>query len=266
MKQKWLVCMEMAACAVLISGCASAPKGKTVAQEKPVHQRGWIGGSYERAKAGRSASDVLFGDDDTIYSFPSALTNTQKAGILITALATNTPAYQAGLRAGDLILELRHEQVLDLPVFWQVVTETRPGAALPVKAYRDGQTLDYTVTAGREKFRYVGTFGITFPGYIESFHPVPTREAPYVSLVALGYKRNDDPRVEFGSVREQYQHACNPKAKQEGQDRDWWCWLAIFWVSEEKKIVAQEEFAEKRAYAEAGVPSYSPKPAQSLAR
>jgi hypothetical protein len=266
MKQKWFIYMEIAACSVLISACASAPKDKTVAKEKPFHQRGWIGGSYERAKAERTVPDLFFGDGGAIYAFPSALTNTQKAGVLITALATNTPAYQAGLRAGDLILELRHQQVLDLPGFWQVLTEARPGVALPVKAYRIGQTSDYTVTVGREEFQYIGTFGIGLPGYIESFHPIPTREAPYVSLMALGYKKNDEPRVEFGSVRKQYEHACNPKAKQEGQDRDWWCWLAIFWVSEGKKIVAQEEFAEKRAYAEAGVSSSSPEAAQSLAR
>jgi membrane-associated protease RseP (regulator of RpoE activity) len=258
MKHPWFVRLEIAACAVLISGCASAPKDKTVAQEKPVHQRGWIGGSYKRAKAAHTVSDMLFGDGGAIYAFPPALTPTQKAGVLITALATNTPAYQAGLRAGDLILELDHQQVLDLPGFWQVVTETRPGATLPVKAYRDGQTMDYTVTAGREKFQEVGTFAVGLPGFIESFHPIPTREAPYVSLVALGYEKEEDRRVEFGSVREQYRHACNPKEKQEGQDGDWAFWLAIFRVSQGKKIVAQEEFAEKRAYAEANVFSYSP--------
>jgi len=261
MKQKWLIRLEMIAFAFVISGCASAPKDKPVAKEKPIHQRGWMGGSYERAKASRSVSDIVFGDDDTIYAFPSVLAPAQKAGILITALATNTPAYQAGLRAGDLILELGHQPVIDLPGFWQVVTESRPGAELPVKAYRGGQKTDYTVTVGREKYHEEGTFAVGLPGFIESFHPIPTREAPYFSLVALGYEKNDDPRVEFGSVREQYRRGCNPKDKQEGHDGDWACWLAIFRVSKGKTIVAQEPFAEKTAYAEAGRPALDTAPA-----
>jgi len=254
------------ACALLFSGCASTPKDKPVAQEKPPLQRGWIGGSYERAKAAHTWSDFLFGDDDTIYAFPTALTPARQAGILTTALSTNTPAYQGGLRAGDLILELGHQQVTDLPGFWRTVTESRPGAALAVKAYRAGQTIDCLVTVGREKYREEGMFGIAMPGYVESFHPIPTRNAPYFSLVALGYKKNDDARVEFGSVREQYRRACHPKEQQEGHDGDWSCWLATFWVSKAKKIVAQEAFAEKTAYAGAGGSSYPLELAQGAKR
>jgi hypothetical protein len=256
MKLPWFICLEIMACASFFSGCASAPKEKPVAKEKPVFQRGWMGGSYKRAKPGHSVSDVLFGDDDTIYSFPPELAPARKAGILTTALDTNTPAYRAGLREGDLILELGHQQVTDLPGFWRIVTETRPGDSLPVKAYRAGQTINCTVTAGREKYQTEGTFMIGLPGFVEAFHPIPTRNAPTFSLVALGYEKNDDPPVEFGSVEQRYRRDCNSKDKQVGHDGDWSCWLAIVRVSKGKKILAQESFAEEKASATASVGAY----------
>ncbi len=254
MKIPWFIRLEMIACALLIPGCASAPKEKQVAEEKAVLQRGWMGGSYKWAKSSHSWSDFLFGADNTTYHLTPALAPPRTGGILTTALSTNTPAYRAGLREGDLILELGHQPVTDLPGFWRVVAETRPGESLPVKAYRAGQTIDYTVTAGREKFQEEGAFMVGLPGYLEPFHPIPTRAAPRFSLVALGYEKNDGLPVEFGSVREQYKRSCHPKGKQEGHDADWSCWLAIFRVSKGKKIVAQESVAEEKASATSSVP------------
>jgi hypothetical protein len=266
MKIQWLIRFQILACALLFSGCASASKGSApkevpVAKEKPIRQRGWMGGTYKRAKAAHSLADMLLGDDDTIYCFPSALAEVQKAGILTTALDTNTPAYQAGLREGDLILELGHQQVRDLLGFRHIVTQTRPGAALPVKAYRAGQTLEFTVRAGREKYEETGFLSIGTP-ILEGLHPIPTRNAPTFSLVALGYEKNDDPPVEFGSVEQQYRHACHPKDKQAGDDGDWSCWLAIVRVSKGKKILAQEAVAEEKGPAIAGVPAYPSQVAQ----
>src|SRR5665213_213548 len=255
MKSSCLIRLEIMACALLFSGCASAPKEKPVAKEKPVLQRGWMGGRYQHAKAAHSWSDFLFGDDDTIYCFPTALAPAQKSGVLTTALATNTPAYRAGLRPGDLILELGHQPVTDLPGFWRIVMETGPGAALPVKAYRAGETIDLTVTVGREKYQEEGNLTIGLPGFMEPLHPIPTRNAPSFSLMALGYEKNDDSPFEFDSVKQQYRRACHPKEKQEGHDEDWSCWLAIFRASKGKKILAQEPVAQEKASATADIPS-----------
>jgi len=69
---------------VLLAGCATShPK------EEPVHEQGWIGGRYQLAKNGFTASDWVFGVDALNY-FPPALEHTWKAGILTDALGTNT--------------------------------------------------------------------------------------------------------------------------------------------------------------------------------
>src|SRR4051794_8730916 len=68
-------------------GCSVA-----AAKDQPAHQRGWIGGQFER-----------------VTVFPIAFSNAPKAALLITALNTNTPASLAGLTEGDLILEVNHQ-------------------------------------------------------------------------------------------------------------------------------------------------------------
>ena len=212
----------------------------TQAKERPVQQRGWIGGGYECAKSCRSTAEYLFGADHTLFTFAPALVKTQSAGILVTSLATNTPAWLAGLRAGDLVLELGQQPVTNLEAFWRTITGSQPGETLLVQAYRDGHTVECPVTVGREKYKKLGYFTVGLPGFWGALHPVPTREAPCFSLMALGYERKDDPPVEFASIKEQYQHACHPKEKQTGYDTDWRLWLAIFEVKSGKQILAQE--------------------------
>ena len=208
-----------------------------------MHDRGWIGGGYKCAKPRPTLANWLFGGDHLIYCYPKPLEQTQKSAILVTELATNAPAYRAGLRAGDLILELNHQPVTDLPAFWKVVHASRPGAALPVKVWRKGRMLDCDVPVGVEKFRYQGVFAVGLPGFWKPLHLVPTREKPAFSLIALGWQRDDGPPVDFDSVEQRYRQDCNPKGKRQGNDGDWNCWLAILQVSKGKIILDQEPVA-----------------------
>jgi hypothetical protein len=233
MKMK-IVVNSILAAAFLLAGPA------TQAKDKPVQERGWMGGAYDCARSTRSRSEWWFGADHTLYTFPPALAKTQGAGIFTASLATNTPAYLAGLREGDLILALGGRPVTGLPEFWQAVTGRHPGSLLLVKAYRAGQMVECRVTVGREKYKPLGYFTICLPGFWGPLHPVPTPEAPRFSLMALGYEWPDNQPVEFASVKEQYEHNCHPKDKQTGYDTDWRFWLAIFEVKKGKQIVAQE--------------------------
>ena len=210
------------------------------AREKPEQQRGWIGGTCVRVKSDRSATEFLFGADHTHFTFPPALTNSQTDGFLLTALATNTPAWLAGLREGDLILALNDQPVTDWPTFSRTITGARPGEPLRVKAWRAGKALECQVTVGREKYRPLGYFTIGLPGYYSRLHPVPTSEAPSCSLIALGYERLPGPQVELGSVEKQFEQACHLKGKPTGYNTDWRCWLVIFEVKKGREVLAQE--------------------------
>ena len=59
MKNRCIIHYVLAA--VLLAGCATPP------EKKPVLQRGWIGGRYERAQKGHTLSQCLFGVDHTLF-------------------------------------------------------------------------------------------------------------------------------------------------------------------------------------------------------
>src|SRR5689334_14321401 len=94
------------------ASCFASEKSSSKDKQPSLHYLGWIGGEFSLARRHWSWADTT----DAVIAFPEALTNTQK-GVLITALATNTPAYLAGLRESDLILELDPEKIATLAAF-----------------------------------------------------------------------------------------------------------------------------------------------------
>jgi hypothetical protein len=102
---------------LLMAAFFLAPAAK--AGEKPLRQRGWVGGEYKVAHQW-SARVHFFPPPEILYdrSFPESVQRSQRAAIKITALGTNTPAARAGLRRGDLILQVNHRPVKRLGSFW----------------------------------------------------------------------------------------------------------------------------------------------------
>ena len=121
-------CAAFLGAAVLLSaGCATSNPA-----EKPVHQRGWIGGQYKLARQPR-----WMGNSDAIDAFPGQLKKTQTTGILVTALSSNTPAHLAGVKEGALILEINHQPVTCLADFRRILAasifrHTRQSVDFPI--------------------------------------------------------------------------------------------------------------------------------------
>jgi len=198
----------------LAAGCGT-PK------EKPLFSRGWVGGQVKLVK-----------------NYPKSLIPRPNGAILLTALATNTPAAAAGLREGDLILALDHQPVEKLRPFRRKIDSLAPGTSLPVTAYRDGKIMDCTVVAGRETYRKGGMFTIFFPGIVGQWNLWPHGDYPGLSLVALGYQMNDAHRAELGSVERQYHAKCDPDDHPYSEDYRFW--IGIMEFSKGKRIVAQQ--------------------------
>jgi hypothetical protein len=170
-------------------------------------------------------------------AYPVALRTNHEwnAGILITALSSNTPARFAGLHPGDLILEINHARMKKMEDFRSIIDRTEPGASLPLTVYRDGQMREYHVAVGREIFRTGGVFIIGFPFIWRGLDLWPN---PNFSLILLGYQR-ERWRTELGSVQETYRRNCDPKNYQ-AVDPNWRAWLVIMELSTNKKILSQE--------------------------
>ncbi len=197
------------------TGCSTSKQ-----KEKPLESRGWMGGHVA-----------------VVTDFPKAMVPRPKTALLITALATNTPAAIAGLREGDLILALDHQTVGNLRQFRRKIDPLKPGASLSVTACRDGRTNEYAVTVGRETFRRGGYFSIYLPT-VFSLNLWPHGDRPDLSLAVLGYQVNSVNRLELGSVKEQYNLKCN--AKDTPYTEDYKIWLVIMECSKGKRIAGQQ--------------------------
>jgi S1-C subfamily serine protease len=104
---------------VILTGCAGE-------KNRPVAQRGWIGGDYALAKPS-SFLVAMSGSPGVVGTLPKSLQHTQKAAIMVTQLTTNTPAEMAGLSAGDFILEINHQPVTRLQAFRRQIDRSPPG-------------------------------------------------------------------------------------------------------------------------------------------
>jgi membrane-associated protease RseP (regulator of RpoE activity) len=213
-----LICLGTVAAA--LAGCGTA-------KEKPALARGWMGGEFK-----------------VVQTFPKSLIPKPAAGVLVTALGTNTPARAAGLREGDLIVSLDHQPVGRLKDFRRKIDLSEPGTVLPVTAYRDGQTVEYDVAVGKETYRDGGVLTIGLPFLGHSFKLWPTASDPGISLVAAGYHVDEWQRKELGSVTGEYFRKCNPNDR--AYDEDYNIWLVLMEVSKGKRIVAQEMVEARR--------------------
>lgn len=211
----FLVC----ALAMSICGCATSHQKE---KDKEVHERGWIGGEYRVVK-----------------SFPKALSPRPKTGLLLVGLSTNTPVYTAGLRVGDVMLEVDHKPIKHLLDFRRRIDARKPGTLLPISAWHDGKTLDCDVVVGRETFRHNGVIAVGLPWFTGDWHPWPTHGNPSVSLIFLGYESETEKRAELGSVKNSYLRQCDPKYGV--YDWDWRWWAAILQVSKSENILKQEQ-------------------------
>ena len=69
-------------------------------------------------------------------------------GVLVRDVAPGTPAADAGLVAGDIIVQVDGEPVESMEVVRALVSARRPGAAVPIRVRRDDAFLDLRVVVG----------------------------------------------------------------------------------------------------------------------
>jgi len=74
----------------------------------------------------------------------------QGEGILVTGVVEDGPAFKAGLKAGDVILEVDGQQIRDRRDLFKVAAGLEPGAEITVKVLRDRQAESLTLTVGGE--------------------------------------------------------------------------------------------------------------------
>ena len=67
-------------------------------------------------------------------------------GLLVGAVSDGGPAAKAGLKAGDLIVELAGRQVNNIDTYMVILRRQRAGRPLDVVVLRNGEKLTFKVT------------------------------------------------------------------------------------------------------------------------
>ena len=70
----------------------------------------------------------------------------ENTGVALTEIQSDTPASRAGLKSGDVVVELNGNPVKDVNLFRFKIAELGPGGKANLKVYRDGKSMDFTVT------------------------------------------------------------------------------------------------------------------------
>jgi serine protease Do len=72
----------------------------------------------------------------------------QSGGVLIGDVSPNTPASNAGLKKGDVVVKLNGQAVSDANDLRLNISQMAPGTAVKLQVWRDGKTQDYSLTLG----------------------------------------------------------------------------------------------------------------------
>lgn len=210
---KYLVILCVAG--LLAGGCCS----KT--ETKPTLQRGWIGGEYETAKR-----DVA----------PKG----QSSRVYVKQIYPETPAQQAKLEPGDLVVAVNGEAVTDLQQFRNLVESTTPGSRGEIRILRAGQSLELPITVGRETYKQWHTLAL---GLGLSSH-VDLLPDPNFQLLPLARYKVSLDRIELRSPEVLLAKAAG-KQDSQGEtgarsDEGWSAWFLLFGVGSHKRILTQE--------------------------
>jgi len=102
-----------------------------------IHQghvtRGWLGISLSR----------LTDDIRKSLNYPKG------EGAVISGVIRGSPAHQAGLRPGDIIISVNNKEIKTASDVLSITANLKPEAAYPIAIVRNGETLDFRVVVGK---------------------------------------------------------------------------------------------------------------------
>jgi serine protease Do len=81
------------------------------------------------------------------------------SGALVNGVQSNTPAAEAGIREGDVILEVNGKKATDSQHARLMISQNRPGSKIDLAIYRDGKLKNVTAKLGQLDANELATFG-----------------------------------------------------------------------------------------------------------
>jgi len=107
--------------------------------------RGWIGIGYIDTSGIPQAKIELFKKRFELEKMP------ERKGILIVGIVEGSPAEIAGIKKGDIVLELDGKKIENSKTFQQMIHNTEPGTVIKIKIFRYGEILEFEVKIEERK-------------------------------------------------------------------------------------------------------------------
>ena len=73
-----------------------------------------------------------------------------KVGVYVSSMTANSPAYMAGIKIGDIVVECNGTKVETVDDINQIKNKHAPGDELTLKVYRQGSYKNIVVVLGEE--------------------------------------------------------------------------------------------------------------------
>jgi hypothetical protein len=202
---------------IALAGCASAPR-----KEKAVSERGWIGADFQ--KAGRDLRP-----------------QSERAFVYVRQVFPHTPAAQAGLQVGDLVLSLDNEPIAKLSAFCTQAEKVELGRTVKLGILRSGQAIELPVTVGRERYQQWNDLRLGL-GFSTRFDVWPNPD--YSLLPVTSYKRHRE-RLDWNSpesiLKRNARESSNKPVRGMHSEEGWDWWFVLFGFGQHKTILAQEQ-------------------------
>lgn len=93
----------------------------------------------------RSSSSAIFGMELSNLSDSRADNQGLSSGVVIESVESGSPAAEAGLRAGDIVVQLGFSEVENLEAFIEIAAGLPTGKVQPIRFYRDGDAIFRTI-------------------------------------------------------------------------------------------------------------------------
>jgi S1-C subfamily serine protease len=107
----------------------------------------------------RALNSLLRGQDVIRPSIGVDVRNSQEGGALIESVDQGSEAEQAGLKKGDVVIEINGKRIQDQMDLAQAVMEQQPGATLVVKVKRGRALLTVPVRVGQKRSKTLASPG-----------------------------------------------------------------------------------------------------------
>lgn len=122
-------------------------------------------------------------------------------GALIAELDEDGPAYEAGLRAGDVIVEMDGEKIEDKEDVSDVLAHSEEGDKVRIEVVRKGSSQTFTVEVAEEEEWFSSFHGE--PGELRLHAPLIPDFEPFLKQYEAEYLEEDEFREELEELREE---------------------------------------------------------------